>query len=150
MTFYRRPITDAIKTALLAVLDTELVRAPKNAGWDGDPNAAGSTFVPYFVLTPMTATLATGPMDDSQADRNIPYAVASYGADPVQVEWAADRARAALAALQHAIVTSEDANYRINQVRTDVIGAIGAVDVTEPPFFGQVDQYVFALGKRRS
>lgn len=150
MSFYRRPITAAIEAVLSSVLSTGLVRAPKNAGWDGDPNVAGSTFVPYFVLTPMTASIASGPESDPQADRRIPYAVASYGADPIQVEWAADRARAALDAMRGSILESEDANYRVNQIRTDVIGALGEVAVQEPPFFGQVDQYVFDLGKRRS
>jgi len=137
----RRALTAALVTAIGTgtSMPVGLANSPINGGWDGQPNADGSNFTPYSVITPQTATNATGPMNDPQADRQIPYAVSCFGVMPEQTEWMADKARAAAEALKKTTVALGDGNYRIQQVRTDVIGGLQRVDVSEPPYWGQTD-----------
>ena len=51
----------------------------------------------------------------------------------------ADKARAAVEGLKKTTVVLGDATYKIQQVRTDVIGGLQRVDSTEPAYWGQVD-----------
>jgi len=136
----RRLLTQAV---LVAIEETEkpvgVANSPLAGGWQGEPNLDGSNFVPYVVITPQTATFATGPMSDPQADRQIPYAISSFGVMPDQCEWMADKARTAVEALKKATVELGDADYKIQQVRTDVMGGLVRVDSTDPPYWGQVD-----------
>jgi hypothetical protein len=78
-------------------------------------------------------------MSDPQADRSLPYAISSFGVQPEQTEWMADKARAAVEELKKTLITLGDATYRIQQVRTDVVGGLMRVDSTEPAYWGQVD-----------
>jgi hypothetical protein len=116
-----------------------LAHAPQGGGWQGQPNLDATNFVAYSVVTPQTATNAMGPMSDPQADRQLPFAVSSFGVSPEQAEWAADKSRAAIAALKKTTVVLGDGSYKIQQVRTDVIGGLTRVDSTEPAYWGQVD-----------
>jgi hypothetical protein len=116
-----------------------LANAPLDGGWEGEPNVNGSNFVPYTVVTPNTATMASGPQSDPQGDRQVPYSLASFGVLPEQAEWMADTARAAVEQLKKTTVTLGDRDYKIQQVRTDVIGGLVRVDSTDPPYWGQVD-----------
>jgi hypothetical protein len=137
----RRLLSAAIVDAIFTDTDmpTGLAHAPKDGGWDGQPNLDGSNFVAYAVVTPQTATQASGPMSDPQADRLLPYAVSSFGVQPEQTEWMADKARAAVEGLKKTNIVLGDATYKIQQVRTDVIGGLTRVDSTEPAYWGQVD-----------
>lgn len=147
----RKNLTAFLIDAMAAVALTGHSRAPDNAGWVGDPNADGSNFTPYVVVTPLTASPATGPFDDSSADRNFPYSITSYGVLPEQVEWQADRARAVAETLAKQIIELEDGvNYKVNQVRTDVIGGIVRVDQMDPSYYGQADQMVLWMAKQRA
>jgi len=142
----RRLLSAAVFTAAETTgLPVGLAHAPVGGGWSGQPNIDGSNFTPYIVVTPQTANFAQGPISDSQADRRVPYAISSFGVMPEQTEWMADKARAAVAALAKTDVVLGDATYRIQQVRTDVIGGLVRVDVTEPAYWGQVDTVVLWL-----
>lgn len=136
----RRLLTAAVvEAAATTGIPIGLAHAADGGGWQGQPNLDTSDFVPYGVVTPNTATNATGPMGDPQADRQIPYSVAAFGVKAEQVEWVADKLRAAIEALKKTDVHLGDGVYRIQQVRTDVIGGLQRVDATEPPYWGQVD-----------
>jgi hypothetical protein len=113
--------------------------APITGGWQGEPNLDGSNFVPYAVVTPQTSTFAAGPISDPEIDRQIPYAISSFGVLPEQTEWMADKVRAAVEALKKTEVTLGDGTYKIQQVRTNVMGGLNRVDSTDPPYWGQVD-----------
>lgn len=142
----RRLLTAAVITAAAtAGKPVGYANAPLTGGWDGQPNADGSNFTPYCVVTPSTATTATGPFDDPQGDRQIPYSIASFGVLPEQAEWMADEARAAVEAMKKTTVVLGDGSYRIQQVRTDVMGGLVRVDSTEPPYWGQVDSLTLWL-----
>lgn len=142
----RRLLTAAVITA--AELTGQPVgnsNAPIDGGWQGEPNADGSNFVPYSVVTPQTATFSSGPVADPEADRQILYSLSSFGVMPEQAEWMADRIRASVATLAKTDVSLEDATYRIQQVRTNVIGGLNRVDSTDPPYWGQVDMITLWL-----
>lgn len=135
----------ALSAALVAAIATDtgmptgLAHAPDGGGWNGQPNIDGSDFIPYAVVTPQTATQASGPVSDPQSDRLLPYTVSSFGVMPEQTEWMADKARVAVFDLRKTKVVLGDATYTIQQVRTDVIGGLTRVDSTEPAYWGQVD-----------
>lgn len=135
-------VVDAVETTGKPV---GLANAPLAGGWQGQPNADGSNFVPYSVVTPNTATMASGPFDDPRADRQMPYSIASFGVLPEQTEWMADEARAAVATLSKTTVALGDRSYKVQQVRADVVGGLQRVDSTEPPYWGQVDVVILWL-----
>ena len=136
----RRLLSAAVVTAVeTSGMPVGLAHAPQGGGWQGQPNLDATDFVAYSVVTPQTATNAMGPMSDPQADRQVPYAVASFGVSPEQTEWAADNARSAVGTMKKTTVVLGDGSYKIQQVRTDVIGGLTRVDSTEPPYWGQVD-----------
>jgi hypothetical protein len=136
----RRLLSAAVVTAAEVTTNPiGLAHAPKGGGWQGQPNLDGSNFVPYTVVTPQTATQASGPLSDPQGDRLFPYSLSSFGLTPEQTEWMADKTRAAVAALKKTTVVLGDRSYKIQQVRTDVIGGLQRVDQTEPPYWGQND-----------
>lgn len=142
----RRLLSAAIVNALRAEdIVTGLAHAPDGGGWDGQPNKDGSNFVPYTVVTPNSANFASGPASDPQADRQLPYSLASFGVAAEQCEWMADKARAAAENLKKTAVTLGDRSYNVQQVRADLIGGIVRVDQTEPPYFGQMDIMTFWL-----
>lgn len=136
----RGPLTDLVIETIGAlgkpVGDSDAPDPP--FGWDGQPNAIGTNYVPYVVVTPMSVSYSEGPVAISQADWHLPYAVASHGVSRLQCEWLADRSRESLQTLRHQFVLLES-NYKIQQVRTDIIGAITRNDSSDPPFFTQVD-----------
>jgi hypothetical protein len=136
----RRLLTTAVVDAIaMTGKPVGLANAPVAGGWDGQPNMDGSNFTPYAVVTPNTATNAQGPMSDPQADRQIPYSIASFGVMPEQAEWMADEARNAVESLKKTTLTLGDRSYKVQQVRADVVGGLMRVDSTEPPYWGQVD-----------
>jgi hypothetical protein len=136
----RRSLSAAVVAAVATTgSPVGLAHAPQGGGWQGQPNLDATDFVAYSVVTPQTATNAMGPLSDPQADRQIPYAVSSFGVSPEQTEWMADKSRSAVAAMKKTTVVLGDGSYKIQQVRTDVIGGLTRVDSTEPPYWGQVD-----------
>ena len=137
----RRNLSTAIVNALTDVLTQPigLAHAPVGGGWNGQPNLDGSNFTPYVVVTPQTSTSASGPIADPQTDRQMPYALSSFGVMPEQTEWMADKARFIVSEMKKTTVVLGDGTYTIQQVRTDVIGGLTRVDATEPAYWGQVD-----------
>lgn len=164
-TFERRHLTEALRVALTAVqvgdpahpgssLDAlvGVGSMPADSGWHGEPNAAGSFFVPYFVLTTLTATPATdtGSLANPQQDWHIPYAVQSFGVSHAQAEWMADRGRIAVASLKNQILQCGESKYKVQQVWTAQIGAVSRVPQSDPPFYGQQDGATLWMAKRRT
>lgn len=137
----RRGLTSLLVTTIAGIIDMPvgMAHAPRGGGWEGQPNADGSNFVPYTVVNPQTATMASGPISEPQTDRQIPYSLTSFGVAPEQTEWIADKARAAAETLKKTVIELADRDYRVQQVRTDVIGGLIRVDQTEPAYWGQTD-----------
>ena len=114
----RRLLSAAVLQALQSQgIVAALAHAPDGGGWDGQPNKDGSNFIPYTVVTPNTATSATGPVSDPLGDRQLPYSFASFGVAAEQCEWMADKSRAAAGAMKKTVVHLGDRDYRIQQAR---------------------------------
>jgi hypothetical protein len=114
------------------------------AGWQGQPSTDGTNFVPYSVITPLNASMGTGPLSDPQADVNFPYAVLSYGVSREQCEWQADSVRAAIATIKGTDVTMYTGTpnqylRRVQQVVVQQYGTVQRVAETDPPYYGQSD-----------
>jgi hypothetical protein len=146
----RRPVTNLLLATLMTSLPDNPVGdmvIPTGAGWTGVPNAPGATFTAYTVLVTLTASRSVGAFADSQSDWQITYMLESFGASREQCEWMADKARSALDPLAKQVHAFGTANYKIQQIRVDSIGAVNRVAVTEPAFYGQQDGMSLWLSK---
>lgn len=138
---------DTLRTLGFPVGDAAAPDPAESPGWKGDPNAPGSIFTPYLVLTPATATITSGPFNDPQGDIRLPYAVSSFGVTRKQTESLANRARKAVATLRNTRPVLDENEYKIQQVNFDAIGGVGRVDQTSPSTFGEVDTFNVWLTK---
>lgn len=150
-TIYRGPLTDALLTQL-ALINKPIGDGsrPKAGGWQGQPNAPGSSYVPYLVLTAGTSTRGSGPISSPQTEWQINYLVATYGVSRTQCDWMADRARDQLAALRTTTVVLGPRSYRVQQIWTQSIGGITPSYETDPPIWAQQDQLVVWLSEEIS
>lgn len=121
--------------------------SPPQGGWIGQPNADGSNFQPYVVLTPGASTLSSGPFGNTQADWQVDYMLVNFGVSRQQCEWMADLTRAAVVTLERTTVTLGGVGYAVLQARERVIGPVQRVDGTEPSFFGQTDVVTVWISK---
>lgn len=147
----RKALTDLLIATLADVTELAVGDAhspePGTFGWSGTPGSVGSTFTPYNILTPLTASRPDGPLSDSHADWQMPYTISSFGTSRSQCEWLADIARGALIALRYEEFDGVDGDYTIQQVRVDSIGGIQRSDSVEPPTFGQSDMITVWITK---
>jgi hypothetical protein len=145
---HRRKLTDAIKVKLVTTgFPVGIAQPPKNVAWEGQPNQDDSTFRPYSVLTPMNSGPATGSIDFTAQDWQLPYGLSSFGVKPEQTELIADEMREMFYSMKKTSVTLGDETYRILQVRIDSIGALQRVDATDPSYWGQTDGYSVWISK---
>lgn len=136
-------IIDSISPMLL-VGDS---KAPEAGGWDDDPNAPGSRYVPYVVLTPQTTREGDGSFGDSNSEFRVPYAFSFYGISRAQVEFYADKTRSVIVDLARTVVVLGPYEWKVQQARVNSIGAIGRTDNTEPSEFTQTDVVVLYVSK---
>lgn len=144
----------ALTSYLINRLSSEVLigdgEAPEAGGWDDDPNAPDSSYVPYVVLAPQTAQEASGSLDDSNSEWRVPYTFSSYGITREQVEWNADRTRQAMVSLARVVVDLDTGNWKILQSRVNSIGGVARNDNTEPSEFSQVDVVTMWMSKEMS
>lgn len=136
-------VLEAARTQGKPVGDCEAPRGGV-AGWQGQPNQDGTNFIPYSVITPLSAGSGNGPLSDPQADVMLPYAVVSYGVSREQCEWMADSVRAAIATTSGKDVTMYAGTAvayqrRVQQVMAQQIGTVQRVAETDPAYYGQSD-----------
>ncbi len=143
----RAPLTALLLTTLAgAGVGVGNGVVPTASGWDGQPNAPGSAFRPYLVLVTLAASASTGPVGDPQGDWRVPYLVQSFGASQQQAEITADAARLVLAGLRGTTHTL-GVPHTVLQVWSESIGAVTRVDVSDPPYWGQADQFTVWITK---
>ena len=138
---WRGNVTDAVLAAVGTVgKPVGDANTPNVAfGWDGQPNALGTNFIPYVVVFPQAASIKSGPIAVPSADWQLPYTITSYGVTREQVEWLADRARNTLSSLRGATLDGGDATYSVIKATTETIGTVSRQDISDPPFFAQTD-----------
>lgn len=146
-TLKRGLLTDILLTTMASgtakpVGDTVI---PPGGGWAGHPNA--SNWMPYTILSPLSATRSSGPLAHSQSEWQMPYAITAYGIRRDQCELMADNARVSLETLVHTVLNLSD-HYKVQQIQTVVIGMCGPPDFsTDPPIWKQNDQVTIWLTK---
>lgn len=144
----RSPITGMLLATLtgtgIAVGDAVAPRG--NIGWVGQPNAEGTNFIPYAVLTPLPAQLggSGGELTDPGGDVWFPYAITCYGVTREQVEDLADDLRIAAQRIRKVDIpqwsgTSDEYGRRIQSVVVQTYGAIQPLGDTDPRTYGQTD-----------
>lgn len=127
------PIGDAGPPELPALATT------RHASWNGQPNAPGSFYVPYAILTPSTITNSSGSFADPQGDAQVPYTLTLYGLNRGQVELLGGKLRVLLAGLRGNTFTTAYGDYEIQQVWFAAVGSVGRVEASDPPTFGEID-----------
>lgn len=151
MIVYRGPLTDALLTAMASVgKPVGDAQAPDDGGWQGEPNASGTNFVPYTVLTSGIAGSPTGPLADPSADWQFGYNLSSFGVSRQQCEWMSDRSRNTLQTLRNTVLVlgpNASDKYTIQKLSVSIMGAVQRVDATNPPYWGQVDQFTVWVTK---
>lgn len=121
---------------------------PAHANWIGEPNAPGSSFVPYVVLSEIVASHSSGPIGESQADWQLPYLVESFGVTREQCSAMAALVRSSIKLLHDMRITSvAGVGYGVQQVRIDSLGSPQRVDQAEPPIWHGQDGVTLWVGK---
>src|SRR3954462_49602 len=118
-TINRGPITDRLITELLVdslpVGDNSVPLT--SYGWQGEPNAEGSTFIPWISIYGGAATAGMGSFGDSASEWKLPYSVTYAGITRKQLDWLADKARTRLVSITRETVTTSSGNWKIQQIR---------------------------------
>lgn len=159
-TFQRAPLTNHLRWWLAEKTTFECGDGviPKESGWTGSqPNAPGSKFIPYTILTTMSSIPApmTGSIADPQEDWHISYLVQSYSVTRESAERLADKVRIVLGTLRGEVLDLEtdDApvnKYKVQQVWVATLSGVNVTPGSDPMFYGQQDQYTLWLAKRRT
>lgn len=147
----RGPVTNVLVAAVASVVEqVGDVKAPENAGWQGDPAATNSLFIPYVVITPMSTPAPTGSLADAQIDWKLAYTLTTYGVTRRQIEDVADDARRAVLALRDITVVMNDGVtvWKIINVTSQNIGGVGYTDQIKPTAYSQSDSALVWLSKR--
>ena len=149
ITINRGPITlrllDELKELNLPVGDNATPEDPH--GWQGEPDADGSNFIPWVVLTPGTAPAGTGTFAESAEDWRLPYTVFYAGVSRDQVEWLADKMRSKFVDIEREVITTDSGDWKILQLRCTSLGGTTRVGTTFPDYFTQADLYEVWLSK---
>lgn len=127
--------------ALLALLNGGDLLTGDGERPDGGGFPGGDTsgqFVPYVVLYPGVVSRIDGPMSDPYADTSSEYQITAVGQTRAQAQWAADKARGLILAVQKDLpVPGRDVQLigwgPSQEVRRD--------DDATPPLFFAVDVY---------
>lgn len=152
----RRLLTARVRTALTAVQvdGADLLVGdhviPVSAGWQGNPQQIGAKYLPYVVLTALTATQFAGGPAAPQGDWWMPYAIQSFSALPDAVQWMADQTREAVAGLKGEVIDLGPAHYKIDFVRTDQFGGVSRVGQGSATYYGIQDGVSLSLRRQRS
>lgn len=141
----RGPIT----SRLLAELETEGFPVGDDTspeapyGWQGEPNAPGSTFTPWLSLSPGPAVLQgpPGSIGDSQTEWRLSYTVLYAGLSRKQTEALADRMRLNLTNIARESIDTPTGKWRIQKTTCTSLGNTSRVGSAYPDYFTQADTF---------
>lgn len=145
--FYREPLTSYLIDQLDDVILIGDGEAPKDGGWDDDPNVPDSSYSPYVVIRALTSQEATGSYGDSNSEVVAPYSFSVYGVSREQTEFYADKVRQTIVDLARTVVVLGPSQWKIQQARVNSIGGIDRNDQTEPSEFSQTDVVTMYMSK---
>ena len=138
----RKPLTDLLISTLASGLGKPVgdsTTPTETYGWTGQPDAPGSTFIPYIIVTPGSTTNIKGPLSDTHADINLPYQVSGFGVTRAQCEWIMDASRDILDTLKRTDVVAGSETYRLSDISLSTLGGVARGNVGEYEVFGQTD-----------
>lgn len=141
----RGPIT----TRLLAELALEGFPVGDNTspelayGWQGEPNAPGSVFIPWLTLTPGTgqSQAPPGSFGDSKSEWRIGYNVFYAAVSRKQTEALADRMRLNLTSIAREDIDTPTGKWRIQKLDCLAIGSTTRIGSAFPDYFTQADSF---------
>lgn len=150
-TLNRGGITDRLITELKAV---ELPVGDNNVpedpfGWQGEPNADTSSFIPWMSISAGTAQPGSGSMGDSASEWKVPYTVTYSAVHRKQLDWLADKMRNQLTNIKRESVETDSGNWRIQQIRCISVGGSNRIGSTFPDYYTQADLFEVWLSKER-
>lgn len=108
-------------------------------GWQGDPNEAGTAFIPWISIGTGGSSNSSGPQSASAADWRANYFITSAGIARKQTDTMADLARDAMVKMTRQTILTDNGNWRIQQARVTSIGGINRMNQTRPFYFVQTD-----------
>jgi hypothetical protein len=141
----RGPITTALvthlETAGFPVGDNSAPTIPY--GWQGEPDSANTTFIPWMSLTPGTATPQNPPgtFADTGTEWRLSYTVFYAGVTRKQQEALADRMRSTLVSITRQGVVTDTGTWRIQKVSCPGVGSSNRIGSAYPDYFTQSDTF---------
>jgi len=120
-------------------------------GWQGQPNDAGSHFLPWLSSMPGTGRPTAGSMGDSSSEHILSYTISFNAVTREQVEWIADKMRAVLVSTTRVTVNcGAFGNWRVQQARNVSIGGVMRVKSSFPDYYVQSDAFDIWVSKEIS
>ena len=141
----RGPITnrllDELATEGFPVGDNQSPTVP--FGWQGEPNAPGTTFTPWLSLSPASGMVQgpSGPLGSTQEDWRLGYSVTYAGISRKQTEALADRMRMNLTGIARENVDTPTGAWRVQQIKCTAIGNTTRIGSAYPDYFTQADSF---------
>ena len=123
---------------------------PPPYGWQGEPNAADATFIPWMTLTPGAAQpqSLSGALGDTGTEWRLPYSVFYAGLSRKQTEALADRMRNSLTNISREDIETETGTWRIQKLSCGAIGSSNRVGSAYPDYYTQSDSFEVWISKR--
>lgn len=136
-----------VRTELLSAEDHQNISP---MGWQGDPHAPGTQFIPYAILIPQNITMPTAGMDHpGPIDLDVPYLVTVFGVAVSQVEDICDDIRQAAGALYKADrVKVNNDSWTITRIINTAIGGVGWNNQVSPAMYSETDSYNVSVSRR--
>jgi len=108
-------------------------------GWQGEPNEAGTNFIPWISIGTGSSNNSSGPQALSAADWRVNYFITTAGMARKQTDQLADTARDTVVKMARQTIMTTNGNWNIQQARVASIGGINRMSQTRPFYFVQVD-----------
>lgn len=121
-------------------------------GWQGEPDAADATFIPWLSISPMPGQ---GQFQDlsslsNRAEWQLTYSVFAAGVNREQCERLADRARNQMVTMGRFDMEGQFANWRIVGIECPSLGSCARVGEAIPYYYTQTDTYRVWVTQRSS
>lgn len=116
-------------------------------GWNNNPGAPGSQYVPYSVINPLVASEPSGSLGDSGQIWRLPYSLHSYGISGVQTERQSDKLRKLVNEMERVVVVLGGDSWCIMKATTPTVGGIVPIEATAMTTYAQYDQLMIWISK---
>lgn len=152
-TVSRGPLTtrvlDELKDLSFPVGDNSAPTTPY--GWQGEPNATGSSFIPWLSLTSLAAQpqRIPGALSDTGTEWIMPYTVFFAGLSRKQTDALADKTRENLVNMERELISTLTGDWRVMKVGCTAIGSANRVGSAYPDYYTQADTYEVWISKER-